>query len=121
MLKRSTAALIVLLIASVLWWLLQAPVSYELRVINSSQQPVDQVRLFGQAVILEATVNQIGPGGEAAVVVELNDTGDLRFEVSQGYNRIDTYIERDISQLQQHQQQLEIKPNNRFIISDVQP
>jgi len=121
--------LLLFALASSFWWWLQ-PVKYPLEVINRSDKTVEQVRLFGSAVSGDATIVKLLPGQRAQVVVSLASQGGLKFEVSQGLNRIDTFITEDVSRmpfswrqllLKTHdQQQLVIHPNNRFIISTLE-
>ncbi len=118
MLKQSSVILLLLIIAGWLLWRGQAPTHYQLQVVNNSLKVVDQVRLFGEAVVQAASVQAIEPGASRLVSVELRSDGGLRFEVTQGLNRIDTYIEQDVGQLTDLQQRLEINPNNRFIIDN---
>ena len=119
--------LLFFVIASVCWWWLQ-PVKYQLEVINRSDKTVDQVRLFGSGARDNKVIINLLPGLRAVAVVNLTGEGGLKFEVTQGLNRIDTFITEDVSRMpfswQQfllktaYQQQLEIHPNNRFIIRD---
>ena len=117
MVGKSIAALLALVLVAWLIWRWQQPVYYQLQVVNNSPAPVDQVRLFGRGVVEEDALFSLLPGTTAMLTIELADSGDLRFEVAQGLNRIDTFIVRDIDQLTQRQQRLEINANNRFIIA----
>jgi hypothetical protein len=110
-------AIVLLLVAAFLLWRLQYVDEYQLEIINGSQYPVDQVRLFGSAVVEQRLSTALAPGDSASILVQLHKTGAIRFEVSQQGNRIDTYIVQDVSTLEHHLQQLHVHPNNRFIIS----
>lgn len=99
-------------------WQQQQPKTFHLQVINNSDKPVDKVRLFGSGVQAEAAIVNVLAGQSTIMSTTLANSGWLSFEVSQGFNRIDTYISQDVSTLEQFQQQLSIHNNNRFIISD---
>lgn len=110
--------LLVLLVMSGLWyWYVKPPARYQLHVVNNSQIVVQQVRLFGRGAAAAATLDNLMPGKTATLEVVLNPTGELRFEVSQRLNKIDTYLLRDVAVIEHYQQQLTIHPQNRFIIS----
>jgi hypothetical protein len=99
-------------------WQQQQPKAFHLYVVNNSDKLVDQVRLFGSGVLAEAAITNLLAGQSATMAVTLGNAGGLNFEVSQGFNRIDTFIKQDVSSLQQFQQQLIIHNNNRYILND---
>lgn len=95
----------------------QQPVEFELRVINRSELPVQQVRLFGEALEQDALLLNLDPGQQAKVTTLVGHRGALKFEVSQSGNRIDTFIVEDTRLLDNFRQTLVIHPHNRFILS----
>ena len=100
------------------FWRSQQETIYELEVINQSGVTVDQVKLFGSGVQDGSTLKGLKPGRSAIISVMLKTEGGLKFEVQQGRNRIDTFIDKDINAIASFEQQLVIHPNNRFLISD---
>ena len=122
MLFKKTPLLLIIVIvcaiAAVLIWRELPPKTYQLLVINHSQLPVDYVRVFGTAVTAEQTIINLPAGQSDSVAVTVSPQGNLRFEVAQGMNRIDTYLSRDVSGLHQYQQRLTINAGNHFILSD---
>lgn len=99
-------------------WQQQQPKTFHLQIINNSDRPVDKVRLFGSGVQTEVELVNVLAGKSAVMTVILTNTGGLNFEVSQGFNRIDTFINQDVATLEQLQQQLTIHNKNRYVISN---
>lgn len=92
--------------------------TFRLVVINNSLERIDQVRLFGSAVAKQRHIEAMLPGVRSELVVTLHSQGGLQFEVSQGLNRIDSYIEADVTNIKQFKQLLRVESDYRYIISD---
>ena len=121
--KNSAMVLLLLLVALLLGlaynvWQSRQVAVYQLEVINRSAEAVDYIRLFGTGAQAEARLKLLNPGRSALISVLLNKQGGLRYEVSQGGNRIDTFINKNIKAMTSLQQQLIIHPGHRYIISD---
>ena len=91
---------------------------YQLEVINQSAETVDYIKLFGSGAEDVSILKALMPGRSAAVSVALTKQGELRFELSQAGNTIDTLVDKDISAISSYQQRLVIYPNHRYIVSD---
>ncbi len=121
--SKALIALLLVILALVLgvaysFWQSRQVVVYELEVINRSAATVDAVRLFGTGTQAEATLKQLKPGRSALISVLLKKQGGLRFEVSQGGNRIDSFINPSVKAIASFNQQLLINPGHRYLISD---
>ena len=99
-------------------WQSRQVVVYELEVINQSLETVDYVKLFGTGVQDESLLKKLKPGKSGLVSVILAEQGSLKFEVAQGGNRIDTFINQRIDKIESFRQQLLIKPGRRYLVSD---
>lgn len=117
--KKLIAAIVLIVLAAAVLWRNFQPPQYRLAIANQSELTVDQVRLFGSGVTTEQVTQALEPGSQRVISVSLKAEGSLRFEVIQGGNRIDTYIEEDVADLSGDQQRLIIHPHNRFIINTV--
>lgn len=116
----ASAALVVFIAGLALFALyLAAPRSrdFVLQVDNQSGLMVDYVRLFGEGLEQDALLLQLQPGQQGSLSTRIKPAGALRFEVSQGGNRIDTYVVEDTRVLDDLKQRLTIHPHNRFILS----
>ena len=91
---------------------------YQLEVINQSAETVDYIKLFGSGAEDVSILKALMPGRSAVVSVTLTKRGELRFELSQAGNTIDTLVDKDISAISSYQQRLVIYPNHRYIVSD---
>lgn len=111
---------VIVLLLSIVWMIQQtsAPRQFVLVVENQSSQMVDQVRLFGSALEADALLFKLDSEQSSKISVAIKKSGTLRFEVSQGYNRIDTYIVEDTLVLDDLSQRLVIHDNNRFLIAN---
>lgn len=105
------------IVAVWLVWDSTRPLVYQLNVVNNSQQVVHRLRLLGDGVVTEQLVESIAPGHNVVLKATLNRRGDLRFEVHQGLNRVDSIIVADVNNIEHLQQQLTVGPGNRYIIS----
>ena len=103
-------------LATLLLWQFFQPRVFVLEVSNDSDKAVAEVRVFGSAVEHELTLQQLLPGARQQLTTPLLRKGELRFEVSQGLNRIDTFIAEDVALLEKNHQRLIIHNNSRFII-----
>lgn len=109
--------LLMLLLAAVAllwWWLFDA--QYQLDISNESSERAS-VRVFGSGVLEPRVIFDIKAGEVATILVDLKPQGELRFEVAQGGSKIDTFIARDIDQLERSQHWLTIEANHHFTIS----
>lgn len=95
----------------------QASREFTLLVENSSELDVDQLRLFGGAVEHEVVLLKLPPGQKQSLSVSILPSGTLKFEVSQGMNRIDSHIVEDTRILDDLEQRLSIQPGNRIMLS----
>jgi type VI protein secretion system component VasA len=121
---RLVAVVLTLIIVLITWLLFvypAAPQSYRLMVHNNTTVTIDTVRVFGSGSVADAVVTDLEPGESGELELLLNVTGQLRFEVLRGYNRIDAIFEGDVSSLDRHQQWLLLNKNNLFILSDTAP
>lgn len=120
--KKSTflpVLVVAVAIIAVLLLIAKYPSSREfvLVVENTSGRELDQLRLFGEAVDHPVVLVKLQPGQEQRVTVAILPSGNLRFEVSQGMNRIDSFIVEDTRILDDLEQRLTIYPENRIILS----
>lgn len=112
------AALLAVIAAVVMVaWRQHQASEFVLQVVNQSALPVQQIRLFGEALNQDALLLNLDPGQQGTLTTEVRSSGALKFEVSQGGNRIDTYIVEDTRLLESFRQTLVIHPDNRFILS----
>ncbi len=114
---------IVIIILSILLLVLafifmQPAQQFQLTVINESDSQVSYVRLIGTATESERIISDIDPGNASAMYASLTEQGELRFEVSQGGNRIDSIISDNVKNLERYHYQLTIYNDNRYIISE---
>jgi hypothetical protein len=113
--------LLVIALAVVLWWRDQQPGYFYLKVVNQSGQPVQQVLVGGSGALHSQSIEKLLAGATGQLAVELANSGELRVVVSQGLNRIDSLLVKDVGHLkqqpQQQSQQLTIYADNRFIFS----
>lgn len=93
-------------------------VSYELLIINNSQEPIEEVRLWGRGVEQVDSIHQIKPGEQAYLTVGLSGRGELRFLVYQGVSRIDALIISDVADLKVDKQSLTVEDSHHFILGD---
>lgn len=110
-------AFVVVLATLVLKELYPSAREFNLVVENTSGQEVDQLRLFGEAMEHEVVLVKLPPGQQQRIVAIIRPSGNLRFEVSQGMNRIDHFIVEDTRVLDDLEQRLTIQPGNRIILS----
>ena len=116
--KQLWLVLVLLMGLGILWLWKQneAPQPFVFTVDNQSHQQVEQVRLFGSALDQDALLFNIDPASSAAITVNARKSGTLKFEVSQGLNRIDTFIVEDTRLLDDWSQRLVVEDNNRFLL-----
>jgi len=69
----------------------------------------------------DAVIKQLQPGQVVELELVLESSGELRFEVIRGYNRVDAMFETDVSTIEHYQQWLLLNDNNRFVLSDYAP
>jgi hypothetical protein len=110
-----TIALVIAL-AAALWWRASQPSYFHLQVVNQSEQPVQHVLVGGSGVLQSQSIENLLAGRTAQLSVELVGGGELRVVVSQGLNRIDSLLAKDVGS-QGSQQRLTIYADNRFIFS----
>lgn len=108
--------LLAIVVAAVIWWRNQQPVYFSLQVDNQSGQPVQQVLVSGSGVVQGNSIDSLQHGARAQLQVELADAGEVRIVVSQGWNRIDSLLAKDVGNFERNQQ-LTIYADNRFIFS----
>ena len=108
-----------LLVAVLTTWYLQGPASYQFVVNNLSGEVIDRVSLMDSAVAQVVSKEMLQPGETVRLEVELLKEGVLRFQVERGLNRLDGILAKDVSQLNSYQKQLDIHPNNRLVLSDI--
>ncbi len=118
--KLGLLALILAVLALLLWWGRQ-PQLFTLQLHNQSGRLVERVSLLDSAVLEEVSLERLAPDARAELVVALKNEGVLRFQVEQGLNRLDGIIAADVSRLQQHRQLLTIYPDNRLLLSSPEP
>ena len=109
--------LLVIALAVTLWWRDQQSGYFYLQVVNQSGQPVQQVLVGGSGVLHSQSIESLQAGGAAQLTVQLADNGGLRVVVSQGLNRIDSLLAKDVGLQKLRRQQLTIYADNRFIFS----
>ncbi len=79
------------------------------------------IRVFGSGATETPELKKLQAGQSGELNPGLKPSGQLRFEVMRGYNRIDAIFESDVSSLKRHQQWLIINKNNHFVFSDSAP
>jgi hypothetical protein len=107
-----------IVVGGLLWgiaWRQSQPIQYFLLIKNLSDKPISQFQLFGPGVLTAAQVTNVLMGDEVTVSVTLQSQGEMRFEVVQGLNKIDTLLVEDVGQLERYSNRLEVYKNNRFI------
>jgi hypothetical protein len=108
----------VLFLGVIAWYVQnQQPTQYRLEIINRSDYPVQQVLLFGSALMTDVAADDILPERSALITTSLYQMGELRFQVSQQGNRIDTLIASDVSAMEQGAHQLRIEKGGRYILA----
>lgn len=107
-----------LVLAVVVGWLALAPAKFELLVVNNSSTPVDRVSLSGNTVVAcePVAVEQLPAGGQQLLVCELQQWGQLRVNVVQGYNRIDHIVAYDMGE---GGRRFTILEGNRFLLGEL--
>jgi hypothetical protein len=116
------ALLFVVLMASWIYWF--RPIDsnhYRLTVYNNTATTIDMIRVFGSGATETPELKKLEAGQSGELNLGLRPSGQLRFEVMRGYNRIDAIFEDDVSSLKRHQQWLIINKNNHFVLSDSAP
>lgn len=111
---------VVVVLAAVVLYLARAG-DFVLVVTNRSGTVVDRVRLSGSAMPHDAVLVKLPPAQRGELRVSLNREGDLRFEVSQGFNRADMAIADDVRKLDAHRQYLIIESGNRYLLQTAPP
>lgn len=110
-------ALVLILLA--VWYCWFQPVYFAVDVRNNSGETIDLFRLYGDGVESEQQVSALANGAETKLQVQLQGSGELRFESVRGYNRIDTVIASDVTNWHSQEQLLTIHPNNRFVFAEM--
>lgn len=114
--------LIIILVVGCYYWLKpQETPHYRLIVLNNTALMINRVSVFGSGARHSAEHKQLKPGQSAELNAVLEPTGQLRFEVIRGYNRIDAIFEDDVSVLERDQLWLIINKNNRFVLAESAP
>lgn len=112
----------VALLASWFYWLRPLDSTpYRLTVQNNTANTVDMIRVFGSGAAVTPELKLLEPGQSGELNLVLRPSGQLRFEVMRGYNRIDAIFEDEVSSLKRHQQWLILNKNNHFVFSDSAP
>ena len=122
--KRLAGLTILLIAVGSAWYVAYQPFTagtYQLTVTNNMQDTVDIIRVFGPGMVDDAVIKQLQPGQVVELELALESSGELRFEVIRGYNRVDAMFERDVSTIEHYQQWLLLNDNNRFVLSDYAP
>ncbi|GEM_PF-6773565 len=116
--KKTRLFVLLLIAVTTAYWWFTRPALYQLTVVNSSALLVDSVVLFGSATDRRDEISVLLPGNSRQLAVEVKPQGELRIEIVQAGNRIDTLIKNHTSRLAIEQQWLTIYPENRYIFSD---
>lgn len=117
--KPILAVVLIALAAIILWYAIRPftqPKHFLLNVDNRSGKPVDRIRLFGSALQKEGLLTNLPPDASGSLNVAIGSSGSLRVEVSQGLNRIDTFIARDTGKLHKLNRHLVVYDGHRFIL-----
>jgi hypothetical protein len=111
--------LLIILLIFLAWafWHTRQPVYYHLEVVNSSQEVIQQVSVFGDGVSAPSVIVNLLPGQTQALSVELLGDGELRVEVESGLNQVDYLVSKNINFLELHRQKLSINSEGRYIFS----
>ncbi len=122
--KAWVIALLLAVSVAVGWYLmLESSKSshYRLLLVNNSDSAIDSVRAFGSGAVTDVVISSLAPGQQTAITIAMKNQGQLRFEVVQGYSRIDAILEQDVSRLSQQWQSLQVNDNHHFILSYQKP
>jgi hypothetical protein len=116
------ALIFVALLASWFYWLKPLDSThYRLTVHNNTAITIDMIRVFGSGAAETPELKLLDPSQSGELNLGLRPSGQLRFEVMRGYNRIDAIFEDDVSSLKRHQQWLILNKNNHFVLSESAP
>lgn len=116
--KRLLLALLLLLgvAYSVTWWYGRTAI-YQLTILNSSEFVVDSVAFVGSDIFDQQKIVKLQPGESQYLETEIDPQGELRIEIVQSGNRVDTLIKKTTESLREPQQTLTIYAGNRYIFS----
>lgn len=110
------AALLMIVIVSLIIWQANQPKLYRLQVVNNSDLMIDQVRVLGSALVSSNTLLDLLPGSHGLLEIQLNSGGQLRFEVAQQGTKVDMIVVKN-GNPKDWVQSLSVENNRRFLLS----